>query len=334
MRQACLQLRTLPGRLRAWLHALVDQARRSGAAGRVPQPARARLPTRDLSAEFERFMHIGERLERGLEALKDIQWEIRENEARYRDLLDNQADVILRRDARGRLTFVNQAFCRVFGLERERGAGPPVSRRACWPANEAVPLAPGADAAPAALRAGDRDRSAARAGSSGRSTPCRRSEAAVPEVQCLGRDITERRRAEAELQGGAQAGGSRQPRQVALPGGHEPRDPHADERHPRHDRAAARHRARRPSNRPTPQAIERSARTLLTLIDEILDFSKIEADKLQLNSAAAGDRRLRAGRRRVAGAQGLREGHRHRLGGRPATAAAAAGRRGARCARS
>jgi CheY-like chemotaxis protein len=32
-------------------------------------------------------------------------------------------------------------------------------------------------------------------------------------------------------------------------------------------------------------AIDRSARTLLTLIDEILDFSKIEADKLQLNCA-------------------------------------------------
>src|SRR4029079_4212065 len=32
-------------------------------------------------------------------------------------------------------------------------------------------------------------------------------------------------------------------------------------------------------------AVERSARTLLTLIDEILDFSKIEADKLQLNAA-------------------------------------------------
>ena len=63
-------------------------------------------------------MDIGERLERGLEALKDIQWEIRENEARYRDLLDNQADVILRRDAQGHLTFVNQAFCRLFALER------------------------------------------------------------------------------------------------------------------------------------------------------------------------------------------------------------------------
>ena len=74
-------------------------------------------------------MHIGERLERGLEALKDIQWEIRENEARYRDLLDNQADVILRRDAEGRLTFVNQAFCRTFELERRTSGGFP---RCCW----------------------------------------------------------------------------------------------------------------------------------------------------------------------------------------------------------
>ncbi len=38
-------------------------------------------------------------------------------------------------------------------------------------------------------------------------------------------------------------GGSRRPRQVGIPGRHEPRDPHADERRHRHDRAAARHRA-------------------------------------------------------------------------------------------
>ena len=37
----------------------------------------------------------------------------------------------------------------------------------------------------------------------------------------------------------------RQPRQVAVPGQHEPRDPHADERRARHDRAAARHAAHR-----------------------------------------------------------------------------------------
>src|SRR5262249_50791796 len=40
-----------------------------------------------------------------------------------------------------------------------------------------------------------------------------------------------------------------------------------------------------PEQQTYAKAIERSARTLLTLIDEILDFSKIEADKLQLKSA-------------------------------------------------
>ena len=109
------------------------------------------------------------------------------------------------------------------------------------------------------------------------------SDGAIPEVQCLGRDITERRRTEADL-GGAQAGGSGQPRQVALPRGHEPRDPHADERHPRHDALLAETELSA-EQQTYAHAIERSARTLLTLIDEILDFSKIEADKLQLNSA-------------------------------------------------
>ena len=57
--------------------------------------------------------------ENGLEALKDLQWEVRDSQARYRDLLDNQTDVILRRDIlrrdhSGRLTFVNDAFCRTF----------------------------------------------------------------------------------------------------------------------------------------------------------------------------------------------------------------------------
>ena len=60
---------------------------------------------------------LGDRFERGIESLKDMQWELRENEARYRDLLDSQQDVILRRDANGRLIFVNRSFARVFGVE-------------------------------------------------------------------------------------------------------------------------------------------------------------------------------------------------------------------------
>src|SRR5260221_6547580 len=132
--------RALPGRVRAWLHAWTD---RRGSQGMVP-PGAEPTSVRDLSPEFERFMHIGERLERGLEALKDIQWEIRENEARYRDLLDNQADVILRRDALGRLTFVNQAFCRLFALERATVLGR-VFSPAVLAGDKATPLAPGAE---------------------------------------------------------------------------------------------------------------------------------------------------------------------------------------------
>src|SRR6516162_11613460 len=71
-------LRDLPGHLRTWLRARAD-ARVQGAAT-SGAPARASTP------ELQRFIHIGEQLERRLEALKDIQWEIRENEVRYRDL--------------------------------------------------------------------------------------------------------------------------------------------------------------------------------------------------------------------------------------------------------
>ena len=45
-----------------------------------------------------------------------------------------------------------------------------------------------------------------------------------------------------ELQQGQGGGGGGQPGQERVPGQHEPRDPHADERHPRHDRAGAGHR--------------------------------------------------------------------------------------------
>jgi PAS domain S-box-containing protein len=227
-------------------------------------------------------MHIGERLERGLEALKDIQWEIRENEARYRDLLDNQADVILRRDAQDRLTFVNRAFCRIFELERRAVLGSVFCPRVLA-GDKATPLAPGSELRQQRYvqqietahgpRWFEWEEHAVAAG-----------DAAIPEVQCSGRDITERRRTEAEL---------REARKQA----------EAANRAKSRFLAAMSHEIRTPMNgilgmtsllsdtdlsaeqRTYSHAVERSARTLLTLIDEILDFSKIEADKLQLNSA-------------------------------------------------
>ena len=239
-------------------------------------------PARASTPELQRFIHIGEQLERRLEALKDIQWEIRENEVRYRDLLDNQADVILRRDEEGQLTFVNQAFCRTFGLDPSAVLGHAFKPHVLA-GDAATPLAPSSDrhhqryVQQIETARGPRwfewEEHAVVGG-----------DAAIREVQCSGRDITERRHTEADL---------REARKQA----------EAANRAKSRFLAAMSHEIRTPMNgilgmtslltdtdlsaeqRTYAHAIDRSARTLLTLIDEILDFSKIEADKLQLNCA-------------------------------------------------
>ena len=59
----------------------------------------ALLSARPGKAGNARLAALADRLDQSLESLKDLQWEVREREARYRDLLDHQDDVILRRDA-------------------------------------------------------------------------------------------------------------------------------------------------------------------------------------------------------------------------------------------
>jgi PAS domain S-box-containing protein len=240
-----------------------------------------RGPERDVGAKLERFVAIGERLERGLEELKDLQWQIRENEGRYRDLLDNQADVIVRRDADGRLTFANRSFCRVFGLERSAVLGQPFKPRVIA-GDRVSPLAPGATV---------RERRTVQeieTVSGPRWFEWEELEvpaeaAAAPEVQSVGRDITDARRAQIELTGAR-------------------RQAEAANRAKSRFLAAMSHEIRTPMNgilgmagllgeteitaeqQTYVRAIDRSARQLLSLIDEILDFSKIEADKLVLKS--------------------------------------------------
>ncbi len=85
--------------------------------------------------------------------------------------------------------------------------------------------------------------------------------------------------------------------QVRLPGQHEPRDPHADERRDRHARAAARMRdLDAASSAPMLDTVAAAPPTRCsTLINDVLDFSKIEAGRLtleQIDVGAAG-----AGRR-------------------------------------
>ena len=78
----------------------------------------------------------------------------------------------------------------------------------------------------------------------------------------------------------------RQRREVRLPGHHEPRDPHAHERHHGHGRDAGRI-GDMPSKRQRRYAevIAKSGSVLdLAIINDILDLSKIEAGKMDLES--------------------------------------------------
>ncbi|MGD9830140.1 MAG: response regulator [Hyphomicrobiaceae bacterium] len=231
-------------------------------------------------AGLDKVAALGERLERSIENLKDIQWQLKENEARYRDLLDNQQDVILRRDGEGVLTFVNNAFCRAFGVDRERVLGRPFAPRVLE-----------GEASPPAFGDGGRRRYVQQVvtssgprwfvwedhivtGEEGRSS----------ETQSVGRDITEQRRAELDLQDARTQAeqASRAKSRFLAAMSHEIRTPMAGILGMTELLSDTQQTA---EQRNYCFAIEKSAKTLLMLIDEILDFSKVEAGKLVLNEA-------------------------------------------------
>jgi PAS domain S-box-containing protein len=225
---------------------------------------------------------IGSRLEHRLEQLQDLQWQINENEQRYRALLDAQEDMILRRDDEGRLTFVNKAFLAMFGVTSEEVLGAPFE----------IETLDGEGIQPLVTTGEARyQRFAQQVRAVCGPRWIEWEERLVPatdgsslEVQCVGRDVTEQRNAEAQL------GEARDQAEAA-------------NRAKSRFLAAMSHEIRTPMNgilgmasllldtQQTPeqqtyaQAIDQSTRTLLALIDEILDFSKIEAGKLELNEA-------------------------------------------------
>ena len=217
------------------------------------------------------------RVEGAIERLKDAQWEVRESEARYRDLLEAQHDVIFRRDADGRLTFVNDSHCRVFGVNRRDVIGhafAPVVRTGQLPPALAADMGRSQRFALEVETAdGPRWFDIEEHHVAGRR---------ARETQAVGRDITDQRRRQTELA--------------------EARDA-AEQANRAKSRflAAMSHEIRTPMNgilgmtallkdtettaeqKTYVTAVERSARTLLSLIDEILDFSRIEAGRLDLD---------------------------------------------------
>jgi PAS domain S-box-containing protein len=234
------------------------------------------------ASEFENLAAVGERLEWRIEQLKDIAWELADNDTRYRDLLDTQGEVISRRDGDGRLTFVNKAFCRAFGVA----------------AAEVL----GSDFRPTVLAHEDQTPAGAKR------PPQRRylqhvvtvdgprwftveehtvadAEGRGFEVQTIGRDVTEQRAFEvqlAEARDEAQSANRAKSRFLAAMS-HEIRTPMNGILGMA---GLLSETTLTPEQQTYTQAIDQSARTLLQLIDEILDFSKIEAGKLELHGSA------------------------------------------------
>ena len=253
------------------LRRLARLLQRPGVAERIA--ARA---VRDKERHARLNASVVDRHDPSLERLKDLEWELRDNEARYRDLLDRQSHVISRTDADGRLTFVNRSFCRTFGIDADDVLGstfaPVILEGGEWPSPDASPIQ-GFERrlltpyGPRwfvfeqlnALTIDGRD----------------------VEIQRVGRDITDQRRIEQELETARDAAESANRAKSRF-------------------LAAMSHEIRTPMNgilgmsallAETPlsaeqttytRAVEQSARTLLALIDEILDFSRIEAGKLEI----------------------------------------------------
>jgi len=211
------------------------------------------------------------------ETLADRNWELQEAEQRARSLFEAQGDLIVLRDAAGTITFVNDAYCELAQQPRSALVG---SRFALTVLEQgetalepdgtrihdqkiAAPLGPRWIAWREALVRSDAGRPA--------------------EMQCVGRDVTDRtetERALAEARDQADAASRAKSRFLAMTS----------------------HEIRTPLNGiigmsglllDTPltpeqmtyaKAVKTSGDALLSLIEELLDYSKIEAGKIDLEN--------------------------------------------------
>jgi len=251
------------------------------AAGVVAVLVQGLLPRPRETGEIDRFQALGDRLEKGIEKLKDLQWELSDNETRYRDLLDSQNDIITRTDTRGRLTFVNRAFCRTFAVEAGEILGTQFRMEVLQHEGETqTPLEPG-------RRQRFEQLVLTAEGSrwfAFEQHAITHDDGRVREIQLLGRDVTEQRRVQsalAEARDQAQAASRAKSRFLAAMS-HEIRTPMNGILGMAHLLSETELSS---EQRSYVNAVDLSAKNLLTIIDEILDLSKIEAGKLEIHPA-------------------------------------------------
>jgi PAS domain S-box-containing protein len=209
------------------------------------------------------------------EALADRNWELREAEERARCLFESQGDLIVMRDGDGLITFTNDAYCKVAERSRHELIGSRFVFEILEQGDSALE--------PNGTRIHDQ-KIASRLGPrwiAWREALVRSDAGAPAELQCVGRDVTDRtetERALSEARDQADAANRAKSRFLAM----------------------ASHEIRTPLNGiigmsglllDTPltpeqatyaKAVKSSGEALMSLIEELLDYSKIEAGKIDL----------------------------------------------------
>jgi PAS domain S-box-containing protein len=84
-----------------------------------------KLVNTDLFASYEQLAVTEEELRQNYEELAKSQQELHKSEERYRNVVEDQTEFICRFSPEGNLIFVNDAYCRYFGLDKSSCIGLP-----------------------------------------------------------------------------------------------------------------------------------------------------------------------------------------------------------------
>jgi PAS domain S-box-containing protein len=259
---------------------------------------------RRLRAGANELRAVTAKLETSLKAVSAMNARLHESESRYKGLVDAQGDAICRRAPDSRLTYGNEAFLRLFGLDPRRALGQPFAPE-LHPASRAPYFGSFAGQESGKVRA--RYDQHVRTAYGWRwiaweDYAIHDAHGRLIEIQSVGRDVTERKALEdalTEARDRAEAG-SRAKSGFLATMSHEIRTP----------MNGVLGMARllletplQPEQRTYAEAIVHSGEALLGLIEDILDFSKIEAgtvtleeDEVELRSLVGGVTELLAPR--------------------------------------